>query len=305
MAANTDEIKIDLDAIDEKVAKPAKGAPKAADTPEIKIEEAAKPAAEVLKPEDGLAKLQKQLDDERAARIESDRRAAESSAAEVAARTESQDNRLHLVTTALEAKKNANAALKSRYMEARAANDLDAEFEIQQEMSKNSAEIIQLESGKKALEAAPKPKPRPSTDPVEQFVSEMSPKSAAWVRSHPEYVRDDKLNRKMIRAHEDAIDDGIKADTPEYFASIERTLGLTTVKIEDPAADDALSAAAAPTRRAAPASAPVTRSGNGAGTRPNVVTLTREEVEMAEMMGQTPEEYAKNKQALKKEGRMN
>jgi hypothetical protein len=35
------------------------------------------------------------------------------------------------------------------------------------------------------------------------------------------------------------------------------------------------------------------------------VTLSHEEREMAGMMGMTPEEYGKNKLALKKEGKLN
>jgi len=63
--------------------------------------------------------------------------------------------------------------------------------------------------------------------------------------------------------------------------------------------------AAQPVKRAAPAAAPVSRAGNGGnGSRPNVVKLTPAEVEMAGAMGMTPEEYARNKVALKKEGKL-
>lgn len=307
MATLDDDIKIDLDALDEvKEQKVKKNGAKDPATPVVEPADDQAPAKVSLKPEDGLAKLQKQLDDEKIARADADRRASEASAAEVAARTDSQTNRLHLVTTALDSKKQASALLKAKYIEARTANDMDAEFEIQQDMSKIAAEIIQLEAGKKALEQQPKPTARPTTDPVAQFTANMSPQSAAWIRSHPEYVHDNKLNRKMIRAHEDALDEGIREDTPAYFESIERQLGITKdIKLDPPADDNAMSDAAAPARRAAPASAPVTRSGNGAGARANVVTLTRDEVEIAEMTGQTAEEFARNKMALKKEGRLN
>jgi phage I-like protein len=57
-------------------------------------------------------------------------------------------------------------------------------------------------------------------------------------------------------------------------------------------------------RKAPPPAAPSSRAAsNGSGGR-NAVTLTREEREMAGIMGMTPEEYAKNKVALKKEGKL-
>lgn len=305
--ATTDEIRIDLDAI-ESVAdvKAKKNGAKDPAVPAVVVADDKAADTPELKPEDGLAKLQKQLDSEKAARAESDRRANEASAAEVAARTESQENRLHLLTTAIDSIKNSNAALKARYIEARAANDTDAEFEVQQEISKNAASLIALENGKKALENSPKPTPRVSQDPIDIFTKDMSPRSAAWIRSHPETVRDPKLNRKMIRAHEDALDEGISPDTPEYFATLERAIGVVKdVKLEDPTDDAALSAAAAPAKSRAPASAPVSRSGNGAGPRPNVVTLSAAEVEMAELTNLTPEEFARQKIRIQKERGLN
>jgi hypothetical protein len=106
----------------------------------------------------------------------------------------------------------------------------------------------------------------------------------------------------MVRAHEDAVDEGLKADTPEYFAYVENRLGVGRA---DPGLqDDTLSDASRPksTRSAPPASAPVTRSGNGGGQRANVVTLTPDEVEIAKLMDMKPEEYARQKVAIKREG---
>jgi hypothetical protein len=303
--ATVDEIKIDLDEADaaaaEKVAKKAKSV---VDNPIVELAPAAPEPKPIVQPEDGLEKLKKQLEDEKSARIAAERRADEASASEVAARTESQDNRLHLVTTAISSVKQSNDILKQNYAEAMAAQDFTKVADIQLEMSTNAAKLNDLERGKIALEKAPKPQARAPSDPVEQFVATMSPQSASWIRAHPELVTDVKKNRKMIRAHEDAIDEGIKPDTPEYFQSIERAMGFT--KADPVIADiDPMAETAKPVRKAAPAAAPVTRSGNGAGNRPNVVTLTSEEVEMAGMMGQTPEEYARNKIALIKEKRMN
>jgi hypothetical protein len=186
-------------------------------------------------------------------------------------------------------------------------------------MSTNAAKLIQLEAGKSALEKAPKPTPRAQPDVVEEFAGRLTPTSAAWVRSHPEYVRDPKKNRAMLAAHELAMANDLKPDSEEYFSAIERTLGLSEpnrtangsgheVDIdEDPTAH-----AAKPTpetRRTAPPSAPVSRGGGGQGSRQNVVTLSPQEVEIAELMfpdSKNPSaDYARNKILLKKEGKLN
>ena len=330
MAATETDIKIDLDAIDKQkaddAAKKVPGAAKVDDAPVVEVAKVADtPKIDdkaVLTPDAGLEKLKKQLDDERIARLDADRRAQEASDSELRARTEVQDTNLNLLTTAIASVKQSNEALKVQYREARAANDPDAEFAVQEAMAQNAAKLLQLEQGKTALEKAPKPAPRVSADPLDTYVRQAQangfPRSAAWLRAHPDCVRDDKKNRKMIRAHEDALDDGLKPDSDPYFAFIEQRLGIATTgdlpgngagtHIEVDPADDPMKDAAkpaAPQRRAAPAAAPVTRSGNGAGNRRNVVTLTPAEVEIAGMMKMSPEEYAREKVALQKDGKLN
>ena len=166
---------------------------------------------------------------------------------------------------------------------------------------------MQLEQGKTALENAPKSNPAavaPISDPVEALASQLSPRSAAWVRSNPQYARDSRLYAKMIAAHNLIVADGISPDTDEYFEAVESILTPRRTPSAQ-AADDPMSAAAKPVeRRSAPASAPVSRTGTP-GSRPNVVRLTAAEREMASMMGMTDQEYAKNKLALQREGKLN
>ena len=104
----------------------------------------------------------------------------------------------------------------------------------------------------------------------------------------------------MFRAHEDAVEDGIEPDSREYFDFIEQRLGVRRSP-EPVAAENPLSSAAAPRRSPSPPAAPVSR---GNATRPNVVRLSREEADLAASWGYTPEQYAANKTALQKEGRM-
>lgn len=256
--------------------------------------------------DDGLEALKRQLEQERQARAEAERRANEAAQTAYQAQAEVQDSNLHLVTNAIETVNQTNAILKGNYRDAMAAGDYDLAAEIQAEMSSNAAKLLQLEQGKQALENAPRTEaPRPYTaDPVEALASQLSPRSADWVRRNPQFATDQRLYQKMIAAHNLAVADGIDPDTEDYFASIEETLRIRSRN--DEGYEDASSAAAKPVqRRSAPPAAPVSRSGTGTGSRPNRVTLTSEEREMASFMGMTPEEYGRHKLALKKEGRMN
>ena len=309
-----DDFEIDFDAIDKKVAEgrasESKPVEKTAPAePEIVVDDTPAPRAAVLKPEEGLERLKKQLEDEKQARIAADQarqaaeqRAHEAATAEVQAKTEKQGTELEFLTTAIASLTQNTDALESRYAEALAAQDYAAAAKVQRQMSENAAKLQRLEDGKAQLERAPKPQMRAFTDPVEQFASRLSAPSAAWVRRHPEYVRDQGKNAELMAADQIARARGITPDSPEYFQSVERTLNFTA---PDPMVEDVSASQATGGRRAAPVAAPVSRAGNGTGSRPNTVRLTSDEVEMAQNMGMTPQEYAKNKLALQREGKLN
>jgi len=311
MSTTHDEIQIDLDEVDAK-KKVAGGKEESKKDPvEVVRTDGAAKADTDSKTEEGLEKLKKQLENETALRIAADRRAQEAAESEARARGEVQGTQLDLIKNALETVAQASKTLKAEYSAALAAQDFDKAADIQEQMSTNAARKLQLEQGKTALEAAPKPQPRAAVDPVDDYVNRIPgeyPRSRAWVRNHPEYVRDAQKNRLMIAAHELALAKGLTADTDSYFDSIEKTLDLQRVAPEPKVEGDGdpMKDAAKPIiKKAPPAGAPVTRAGNGSGQRPNQVTLSAEEVEMAERTGQTVEEYARNKIALKKEGRLN
>lgn len=296
MATNED-IEIPVDEIEKK--------DKSDDIQVLKAEDA--PKSREIEPEEGLESLKAQLERERATRIELERRAKELAHLTAAAKNETQDTNLHLVANAIETVKQNSAVLKRNYAEAMSSGDYDRAAELQEAMSVNSAKLLQLEQGKVALENAPKqqaPEIPVDSDPVERMASSLSPRSAAWIRANPQFARDPRLTQKMLAAHNLAVADGIAPDTDEYFESVESVL---KVRRSEPSHQDVdpMADAAKPTqRRSVPPAAPVSRSSTP-GSRPNVVRLTAQEREMAQMMGMTDSEYAKNKLALQKEGKLN
>lgn len=261
-----------------------------------------------------IDKLKKDLDLATAARDEAVRRANEHAKVANTAAAQVEDTNMQLVETAIETMTGNLDNLKARYREALSSQDYDAAADIQLEMTTGATKLIQLQAGKAAMEDEKKnPKrvvedPRRG-DPVEALAQTLTPLSAAWVRAHPQFVTNERLNRKMIRAHEDAIDEGCPPDSKEYFTFVENRLGVTSTPAkrgDDEDDGDALSAAAATKKKrdgeeTPPAALPV---GQGGGTKKGNVRLNADQKEMAKNMGMTEEEYANSLRDLKAEGRI-
>lgn len=266
---------------------------------EVKIE--AEGSEKPSQTENEIAKLRAEIEAERNARLEAERRAQEALITAHKANSEVDDTNLQLVSSAIDTVKRESEILKANYRAAMSNADYEKAAEYQEAMSHNAARLLQLESGKTALENKPRNEPpvQKIADPVEALASQLSPRSADWVRRHPQYATDARLTQKMIAAHNLAIADGHRADTDDYFQAVEETLKINR-KVEQN--ESALSSASEPARRreSAPAAAPVSRDGN----RTSIVRLTEAQKEMAAMMKMTPQEYAQNLVALKKEGKI-
>ena len=255
-----------------------------------------------LSPEDGIKELKLSLERERLARVEAERRAQQQAAQAHLMTREVEDNQRQMLSSALDMVNNERVMLRNQYAEAMSQGNYAMVAEINDRMNDLAVKANVIEQGREAMQNQQKQPVQQQPyqgDPVEAFAAQLTPRSASWVREHPEFVRDQKLNRKMLAAHELAVSDGISPDSDEYFDYVERTLGVNRASAE--AQEEAPRQ-----RKAAPVAAPVSRSGmNNDGSRPNVVRLNAEQREMAEMMGMTPEEYARNMRDLKREGRMN
>jgi hypothetical protein len=265
--------------------------------------------------DEGIKDLKLKLEQERMARSEAERQARQAQQQVHQANNEVHDSNLQLVRNAIETVKGTSEHLKRAYAEALSVGDYGKSAEIQEAMSINSARLMELERGRVAMENAPPqaaqqtaPQQQRTNDPVEALASQLSSKSADWVRKNPQCVTDPRLYQKMVAAHNLAVADGYSPDSDDYFGFIEDTLKIN--RRQAPArveaeTDDPLSSASAPAqRRSAPPAAPVTRAGTASGQRPDVVRLSRAEAETARDLGMTEQEYARNKQLLKKEGRL-
>lgn len=258
---------------------------------EVKPPPAPKP---VTDPEEGVDLLKKQLE---ASKAEAAANAARANAAEqgqVAAKTEVQQTQVQLVESAIGAAKQTIDALEVQLADAYAVSDFTAVAKLQTQVMRKTAEQLALENGLERLKAAPKPRPEPPSDPVEAFASSLTAPAGAWIRSHPQYVTDPRLNAQLAAAHNLAVAEGIALDTPDYFARVEGVLGVSQ-RAGPPQADtDTLSETAVATGgRTTSTPPPAAPARNGANGAPRTIRLTAAQVEAAAISGQTPQEYAK------------
>ena len=259
---------------------------------------------EIVPAKEGIDELKRQLDEERARRAEIERQNYELAQQAHAARADKEDTDIQLVSNAIDTLDREQEQLKRALAYAIQNNDGQRAADLQEQMGENAAQLQQLRTGLSAMKERPKaPPPQPTyADPVEAFAARLTPRSAEWVRAHPDYIRNPSLNRKMIAAHELAVADGIVPDTDAYFEALESTLkiGQRVAPATPDEAPDAYAAKVARKRDAIPAAAPVSR---GPASR-NVIRLTADEREMAEMLGMSPEKYGEHKAALIKEGKI-
>ncbi len=298
------ELQLDLEPIDAEL-KPEEIVIKEVEEPEpvqVKVQE---PQISV---EDGINELKARLEEERKARELAERRAQEASEQFAAAKNDVNDTNLRLIDNAIDTVKRNSEILKQNLRDAMSVGDFDTAANIQADMTKAELDLRQLMVGKQQYEQIAKQPVKPaytSSDPVEAFASQLTRESAEWIRAHPEYAKDETLKADMIDAHNSAIRRGIRADTPEYFAYVEKKLDIQPARLRE-TEDSAMSEASAPTqRRSAPPAAPVSRSSVApSGNRSNVVSLSRAERETARDLGMTDREYAASKQALIREGKI-
>lgn len=256
-------------------------------------------AAAKAEPADGVDQLRANLEAAKQARIEAEtaKRAAEERAARF--EREATDNRgqlvsgqVHQLNSAIEAVTHQANGLKRDYADALSAGDYSKVADLQFQIAEQAATLQQLKQGKTSLERQAKAPPQPqgrqagrSGDPVADMAAGLSPRSAAWIRAHPEYARDDAGRDSVVAAHNAALEDGILPDSNRYFAFIEQQLGVTK-PIEAEAVEVAATTAPA-ARRAPVAAAPVSRQApamNGSASTQKI-TLTKAQIEMGKNMG--------------------
>ena len=238
------------------------------------------------------------------------REAAEAIAQRQKIETEVVEQRSNTAQAQLDA---IEAAIASTKAEATAA-ERDLESAIQMADSKAQADAyrrlsrsesnlgrledgkIELEQGIAAAKEAAKVEPKTQKNEQQDAVEAMNVPERAkeWLRDHREFVDNPRKNLKLQSAHFDALDEGHKEFSTDYFLAVEKLLGLRKAEkeekddVDDKSDDD----------RAAIGSAPINRdsggSGNGDGNTRTRVRLTKDQAEAARISGVSEKVNAEN-----------
>ncbi len=204
-----------------------------------------------------------------------------------------------MVDQAMEAGKSYRSQLRQQFIAAQTAGNYESAADIQIAISQNEANLLALQQQKQYVEqqAAQPPqrqapqRAEPTLDGPSQIAQQMErtgyPKSADWIRSHRDQVANSEGVERVNAAHEYAVKiKGLRPETPEYFARIEEELGLSepTVNVTQPSIKARYIPPAAPTSSSAP-------SLNGKN-RQRRISLNKSQVEHADILGMSLEEYA-------------
>ena len=261
--------------------------------------------------EEVVEDLKRQIENERRARLDAERKAAAAEQQAASSAAEVDDTNLHLVESAIDTVNQRLNVLKNEYAEALRLGDTRAAADINDDIIDRRSELTQLERGREQMKEAKlrqpvTPQPRSGTvaaeDMVEQLASNVSKKSGDWIRAHPEYATNPALYRRMAAAHTFVIESGVAPDTDEYFDQVETLLKIKKPPAAEPEDMGGAKRDAAPARRqASPPAAPV---GGGGSDRPGAVRLSAAERETARDLDMTEKQYAEYKAKAIEQGRM-
>jgi len=282
------------------------------------------PVADVDEREQQLIEIKRQYEEqkrraeaERNARQQAEQYAYEQSQRAQYAQYDAEGNRLQTYINAIEATEQAASNAERAYADAMASGDYQSAGRAQRAMASAEAHLLRLQNEKAQAEqyieslrtegrvqAPPRqtfePHQEPQ-DPVEAMAARLTPKSAAWLRNHPEAAG--KVE-KLTAAHAAATQlEGLEVESPEYFRYVEERLGIRQPSAPAKPAKKAM--ASAPVQSSSSMSSSRSSGGNG-----STMILSSAEVEQAVLnepdlpRDKALEVYARNKAALIREGKM-
>jgi hypothetical protein len=271
--------------------------------------------------EDPSIELRRQLDLQRGATERAERAAREAMARANAADARVGQANVHMVGSAIEAATRASDQARSQMEACLNAGDHRGAADAQIALADARANLLRLAEQKAILEEDARRPPQPPQAPqqpqpqafdaaaaMQNIVNELTrtglPRSAQWVRAHPEWVSSREAINRVDGAHGYAINNlGLKADSDAYFDKMEELLGM-----RQPPQSNYRQPESRPANPNARASAPVNpgapsyRSGE---SRQLSVHLTPEMREHAHnVLGMTDEEYAAELARAFEEGKL-
>lgn len=253
------------------------------------------------------AELQRRFDAEQAVRVAAEKQAREAGGRASGAEQQALENRYAQIVNGLQAAKSQQASLTEKFAELNEAGKFKEAAALQAQLGEVGARVIQYTDAKGELDnyvqqiqsqpVSPPPPPAAAQPSVQQqrdeFLSRIPPKSAEWIRAHPQYFEDAGFRAKVNAAAgylEQVKGLNAQANPAEYFAQLETDVGLRQATQTANGARQQQDT----TRRAPMAAAPVNRTLPGAAGASRTYALTQAEIDHARAT-MTPEICGKDK----------
>ena len=185
-------------------------------------------------------------------------------------------------------------AQKAKLIQAREAGDVNAEVDIQKEISRLGYEEVRLKELSAAAETVPAQKEQeiPSYQPQQTQIKEPDEKAETWASNNRWFGTDKAMTYTAFDVHKTLVDEeGYDPKSDEYYAEIDRRM-----RVEFPHKFGNNSNTKGETTKPTQTVASATRSvKQGRKT----ISLTPSEVAIAKKLGVSLEDYAKQKKHMK------
>jgi hypothetical protein len=251
----------------------------------------------------GIAELRAQLDQQMRATAEAQRVAVEASQRAQLAEQRVVGSTAHAIESAIAAADREAADYKAQFQAALDAADHKAAAEAQEKLSDARHNLLRLNEQKAYVEAEQRKQQQPRQQPQPQqrqqpngidsiaqsLVQDGYPRSADWLRAHPEMGRPDMLKRLASASNHLVDNKGLQLESDEYFAALEQELGMGQ-RQSSPRGDYRR---AGPATSAAPTNGSVSLRTGHTQMRSHVPLTAEQRAAAIEMHGMTEKEYAR------------
>jgi hypothetical protein len=260
-----------------------------------------------LDPGPGADELRAQLRQAQEAAAAATRAAQEQSQRAMVAEQRAVGSTVGMIDSAIEAAQSASANAKAKFQAALDAADHAVAAQAQEEIADARHNLLRLQEQRSTVEAqlrqqqqAPPQRQQPQPQQVDvntiarDLVNGGYPRSADWLRSHPEWASRPDLLKRVASADNHLVDNrGLVRESDEYFSALEQELGMGQQQRRAGGPDYGQQRRSAP-----PASAPTSNASMSLRTgQPQMrshIPLSPAQREAAELSGMTEKEYAQS-----------
>ena len=266
------------------------------------------------KPDTGAAELRAQLDAQRQATHQAQQMAAQAAQRAQYAEQQVRGSTVNAIDSALQAAEQQAANFKAEFQAALDAADHRAAAEAQEKLSDARHNLLRLQEQRAYVEAElrqpqqrqqPQPQPQQQPLPVEHIVNSLAqdgyPRSADWLRAHPEWASRPDLLKRVSSASNHLVDNrGLALESDEYFAALEQELGMT----QRQRGDYGQAQRRGPPASAAPTTGSVSLRTGQTAMRSHVPLTAEQRAAAIEMHGMTEKEFAQEFEKARVDGKL-